>query len=177
MPFFLSSRRYGVLVNRFELSVFDMGAEEADAWQISLKDAALDLLLFAGEPRSILQKLGQLTGLAPRVPDWAMGVFVSRHLRTRELSTADGIRAMARAMTEHDLPWSGAIIEGWPTFDASRDQELREVVAELHALGKKVMVYDTCGRLEPEHWAMHEARPEFFVRNADGSSGIEEARI
>ena len=37
------------------------------------------------------------------------------------------------------------------------------------------MVYEACGRLPEKYWAAQQARPEYFIRNQDGSCEVQEA--
>jgi alpha-D-xyloside xylohydrolase len=177
VPFTLSSAGYGWLVNRFEGMVIDLDDDRSGRWTVSELEAPLDLYVFVDDdPRSILESLTQLTGRAPVPPEWGFGMLVSRHLRTGEFSTPEGVREMAREMDEADLPWSGVIIEGWPTFDRSRYDELRELAEELHEAGKKVMVYETCGRVPDNILEETEGRENYCLQMEDGSTSIEESR-
>jgi alpha-D-xyloside xylohydrolase len=170
IPFVLSSAGWAILVNRYESSELDLGATDPGRWRVGLDRAAMDAYLFlAADPAAILAKLGSLTGRAPLPAEWTFGIHVCRHGRLKEFATREGVMAMVRAMEEHRLPWTSVILEGWTTYDVSRWQELRSLVAELHAMGKKALVYDACGR---QHL---DARPEHLVRDADGSTRLLES--
>ncbi len=173
IPFVMSSSGWAILVNRYESSELDLGAANPEGWRISLDHAPMDVYLFldAG-PAAILDKLGALTGRSPLPAEWTFGVHVCRHGRLREFSTREGVMNMVRAMDEHRLPWSSVILEGWRMYDASSCGELESLVAELHALGKKVLVYDACGGPRYSLWG---EQPEYFVRSADGATSIEES--
>jgi len=174
IPFFLSSRGYGVLLNRFENAVFDLGHTDADRWSIRVAAGVpLDLYFFlAGSPADILADLARLTGPAPLPPGWAFGIHLCRHLDTRELGSAAGVRAVAQKMAEHDLPWTSVLLEGWEAYDPATYPALKEIVAELHAQGKKALMYEACGRV-PAPWA--EQHPEFVVADAAGNRLVAEA--
>jgi alpha-D-xyloside xylohydrolase len=172
IPFVMSSGGWAILVNRYESSELDLGAANPEGWRVSVDHAPMDLYLFLdAEPAAILDKLGALTGRALLPARWTFGVHVCRHGRLGEFSTREGVMAMVRAMEEHRLPWSSVILEGWRTHDASTHRELESLVAELHALGKKALVYDACGG---PRYSFFE-QPGHFVRNADGATGIEES--
>ncbi len=174
IPFVMSSAGWAILVNRWESSELDLGATNPEGWRINLDHAPLDVYFFLdATPSEILDKLGAFTGRAPLPAEWTFGVHVCRHGRLGEFSTREGVMAMVRAMEEHRLPWSSVILEGWRAYDASRYGELASLVAELHALGKKVLVYDACGRLRPPH--DRGVPPEHLVRTADGATCIEES--
>ncbi|MBC7320644.1 hypothetical protein H5T89_08345, partial [bacterium] len=95
IPFFLSTEGYGLFVNRYEYSFFDLGKGKLDKWSILLKDAPLDLYLFVSDsPKDILKDYAELSGFSPMPPEWSFGVFVCRHLRLKEFATIEGIREM-----------------------------------------------------------------------------------
>jgi len=178
IPLFLSTEGYGVFVNRYELSSFDLGKEKSDKWKITLKDSPLDLYLFTEDsPKEILKDYAELSGFSPMPPEWSFGIFVCRHLRLKEFATPDGIREMVKKMEENDLPWTVVIIEGWDAYDTSTYKDLKEIVDELHQKGKKVLVYERCGRLDKRYWEEHKAKDEFFVRDKNGNTLIEEAPL
>ncbi|MDT8392006.1 MAG: glycoside hydrolase family 31 protein [Lentisphaeria bacterium] len=147
IPLMISSGGYGVYLNRFEYSAFDLGHADENQWRISLRDAPLDLYLFAGTPADILDQYTALTGRSPMPADWAFGIHVCRHVRKKEFATSEGIRAMARAMAASDLPWHSAIIEGWDVYDPATYSDLKVISDELHSVGKKVMAYYATGRI------------------------------
>ncbi len=176
VPFMLSSGGYGIFVNRFEGMTLDLGVEDPARWSVSELDAPLDLYVIVDEaPRSVLESLTTLTGRSPTPPDWAFGMLVSRHGRTKEFSTPEGVRAMAARMAELDLPWSGVIIEGWPTYDTGTYDDLKELVDELHQAGKKVLVYDACGRVRGPLISELPEAESYCVSRADGTVDLEEA--
>ena len=176
IPFILSSRNYAILANRFETSLFDLGAKDHGSWNLTQLDAPLDVyIVFGNNPKDIYAKLIKLWGNPALPPAWGWGTLVSRHLNTEEFSSPDGIREMARKMTEHDLPWDAVIIEGWDTFNPETYNDLKVVTAELKKQGKKVLVYEACGRLQEKYWEAQQARPEYFIRDAEGSCNVKEA--
>ncbi|MBN1444832.1 MAG: glycoside hydrolase family 31 protein [Candidatus Omnitrophica bacterium] len=176
IPFIISTRKYAVLANRFEASTFDLGKTSSRHLTITQKNASLDIyILLFDNPREVYKKLMLLWGPARIPPEWGFGILVSRHLATEELSTTAGIREMASKMKEHGLPWSGAIIEGWDTYNPDTYKELDRIVRELLRDGKKTMVYDACGRLPEKYWKTQKSMPSFFVRDKQGNRTIAEA--
>ncbi|MFH1905154.1 MAG: TIM-barrel domain-containing protein [bacterium] len=173
IPFFLSTAKYGIFLNRYERSFFDLGKANKELWDIRVKEAPLDLYIFVdNSPKEILRKLSILCGFPPMPPEWSFGIYVCRHDRTREFSSSPGIRKMIEKMKEHDLPWSAVIIEGWDTYNVETYSELKKIVEEIHSLGKKVLVYEPCGRLDKKYWTNHETEKNFFVNDRKGNACI-----
>lgn len=140
IPLFCFSRGSGIFVNRYEYMEADLGAGDRDRWSVSLKKAPLDCYVFATDRLSeVLYGYSALTGFARRPPDWTFGMLVCRYYP--DFSTREGILTAIRKMEEHDLPWGGLLLEGWPTYDRSRWEELREICEFCRARGKKVLCY------------------------------------
>lgn len=177
VPFTMSNAGYAWLVNRFEGMEIDLDSGRKGGWSLSSLRAPLDVYVFVHDsPGEILASLTRLTGRAPVPPEWAFGMLVSRHGRTGEFSTAAGVHDMVRAMDAAGLPWSGVILEGWPTFDRTRYAELRELVEALHKAEKKVMVYEACGRVRANLCGRSERAEAHCLKMKDGSIDIEESR-
>lgn len=178
VPLVISSAGYGLFLNRFEASRFDLGSSKKDEWSFVQHDAPLDLYVFAGTPAQIVGRYVDLTGHPPVPADWTFGIHVCRHVREQEFSSVDGIRAMMRKMAEHDLPWHSVIIEGWDAYNKETYDDLQVISDEVHAADRKVLIYQACGRIG--HWlSQHDdefyeaqmgARPEYFVRDSAGNT-------
>jgi alpha-D-xyloside xylohydrolase len=188
IPLVLSSRGYGLFLNRYEHSILDLGAENPDRWFFIQEQAPLDLYIFlCGDPREILKEYSALTGHAPAPPSWLFGIQVCRHARLKEFGNQAGIREMIAKMEENDLPWDAVIAEGWDTYDVDSYGELEEITRLVHSLGKKILLYEPCGRFigghhvfpedsEPGRKAAREFafRESYLVRQPDGNTGLPE---
>ena len=176
IPFLMSSEKYGIFLNRYEASEFDLGNSNASLLQMIQHDAPFDLYVCIGEsPKKILASFSTLWGKPTVPPEWGFGMLVSRHGRTHEFSTSDGVLEMAKQMEKQDLPWSGVIVEGWETFNVKKHDDLKKLVHKLHTMDKKLMVYEACGRLPKHYWEANGAKSEYFVSNTDGDTAIKEA--
>ena len=179
VPFILSSRVYGLLLNRYEFSVLDLGAGKKDAWTFTLSGAPLDLYLFTDDhPSDILKSYSDLTGHAPMPAPWLFGIQVSRHgSRSRDFATVEGIEAMIQKMDENDFPWDAVIAEGWPTYNRDKYGDLRKIVDKVHGLGRKFLVYEPCGRVPHSDDPVEQGRIEknllfktdYLIKEPDGN--------
>lgn len=145
IPFAFSSNMSAVFFNRYEHSVFDIGCTEKNRFIVEQKYAPLDIYIFVCKnQKEILSEYSRLTGFAPVPPEWSFGTLVCRY--HPEFSSKEGVFAMADAMKENDFPWDAAIIEGWGTFKTEKRKDLKEIGDKLHSMGKKMMVYEQCGK-------------------------------
>jgi alpha-D-xyloside xylohydrolase len=84
------------------------------SYAVVVDDEALDLVLFAAqEPSGILDAYTELTGRAPPVPRWSLGLWVSRaHYET----PADAIE-VARKLRERRVPCDVLVLDGGAAWD------------------------------------------------------------
>ena len=118
-------------------------------YALVVDDEALDLFLFAGDaPAAILDAYTELTGRAPEVPRWSLGLWVSRaYYRTPEEAID-----VARKLRERRIPCDVITLDGraaWDTrtrfdfrWDASRFRDARASIAALHEQHLRVCVWE-----------------------------------
>lgn len=78
IPFYLSSRGYGILVNHPEHVSFEVASEHVSSVQFSVEDHALDYYVIYGPtPDKVLERYTSLTGRSPLPPPWSFGLWLS----------------------------------------------------------------------------------------------------
>lgn len=148
IPFVLSSRGYGLMLDTTRSGTFRLGSDREDAWQVSVDGAELDAVIFTGpEPLDVIEQFTGLTGRPPLPQPWALGVWKTT------LSGADAVRAEAQRLREEDLGVSAVWIydqleqetnSGWNSamgYPEGEYPDLPGLVAELHEAGYKVLGY------------------------------------
>ncbi len=78
VPFYISSRGYGLFLHHSAPSTFDFGTSYAGAVNLYLDAEWADLFFFFGMPRQILDDYTALTGKSPVPPLWSFGLWMSR---------------------------------------------------------------------------------------------------
>ncbi|HEU5078907.1 MAG TPA: alpha-xylosidase [Opitutaceae bacterium] len=105
VPFYLTNRGYGVLVNEAGPVSFEVASEKTTRVQFSLEAESLEYFLIYGPtPKDILRKLTALTGRPALPPAWTFGLWLSTSFTTNydEKTTTHFIDEMKR----RDLPVS-----------------------------------------------------------------------
>ena len=104
VPWLLSSRGYGVLIDRDERSRFRLGTERADAWSLEADAPALALRVFAGpRPRDALRRFTAATGRQPRRRRRGRSARGSRPA-SRTASSSTRRREIIAAQRDADVP-------------------------------------------------------------------------
>jgi alpha-D-xyloside xylohydrolase len=105
VPFYLTNRGYGVLVNETGPVSFEIASEKVARVQFSLEGESLEyFLIFGPTPKEILGKLTILTGRPALPPPWSFGLWLSTSFTTNY--DEQTVNSFIDGMEERDLPLS-----------------------------------------------------------------------
>lgn len=120
VPFFLSSRGYGVFFHTSAPLTADLGATHLSQSTVSLGDDEADLFVFLGSPKEVLDAYTDLTGKAALPPLWSFGLWMSRITYSSEAE----VRDVAAQLREHRIPCDVIHLDtGWFETDWHCDYE------------------------------------------------------
>jgi len=101
VPFFLSSRGYGVFVNHTSPITYELGSPSLQSAAFQVEDPYLDYFLIYGpHPKDILNRYTDLTGKSPLPPLWSFGLWMSR---SRYASRAQ-VEEVINGLREREIP-------------------------------------------------------------------------
>ena len=103
IPFYLTNRGYGVLVNHPENVSFEVASEKVSRVQFSVAGEALEYFVIYGPtPKDVLAKYTALTGRPALPPAWSFGLWLTTSFTTSydEATVTHFIQGMA----DRDLP-------------------------------------------------------------------------
>lgn len=78
VPFFMSDRGYGMFMHTSAPVTCDFGASYIGLNKLFMGDENLDLFIFLGEPKDILDEYTSLVGKTQMPPLWSFGTWMSR---------------------------------------------------------------------------------------------------
>ena len=146
VPFFLSSRGYGVFYHTSCPMTLDFGREYAQAQTAFLGDEEVDLFLMVGEPKEVLGAYTDLTGKSPLPPLWSFGLWMSRITYDSEAQA----REVAEKLKEYRIPCdvihldTGWFEEDWLCnykFSPSRFEDPKKLMEDLRKEGYRVCLW------------------------------------
>ena len=146
IPFFLSSRGYGMFAHTSAPATFDMGASYHGSNALLLGDDELDLFVFLGTPKQVLDEYTTLTGKAAMPPLWSFGFWMSRITYFSE----DEVRAVAAKLRESRVPADVIHLDtGWfendwrcdYQFSKTRFRDPAKMIADLKRDGFHVSLW------------------------------------
>ncbi|KAB8126805.1 alpha-xylosidase [Gracilibacillus oryzae] len=83
IPFYLSSKGYGVFVNHPEEVSFELGSETVSRSQFSVEGEYLDYYFINGpSPKEVVSRYTELTGKPALPPAWSFGLWLSTSFTT-----------------------------------------------------------------------------------------------
>lgn len=132
MPWFLSSRGYGFLLDSDWLNGFELATQRPDAWRVTTREPALRWTLYAGPtPAGALERFTADTGRQPEPAAWFFGPWVQPGPGASWWREQDVPITVAQTYA-HYLPCAA---------QHGRRDALRADAADWHAHGVKVTTY------------------------------------
>ncbi|MFE2022420.1 alpha-xylosidase [Streptomyces sp. NPDC059499] len=105
IPFYLSSRGYGVFVNHPGKVSFEIGSESVGQVQFSVEDQSLEYYIVAGPtPKEVLARYTALTGRPALPPAWSFGLWLTTSFCTSY--DEETVTSFVDGMAERDIPLS-----------------------------------------------------------------------
>ena len=180
VPFFFSNRGYGVFMHTSAPVTCDFGASYIGADRLFMADEKIDLFIFLGEPKDILDEYTDVTGKSPMLPLWTFGTWMSR---ITYFSQEEGLD-VANKIRSNKIPCDVIHFDtGWFDVDWQCDYEFsknrfKNPVAMLKQMDK--MGFKTClwqlPYFTPKNRYFNEiVERGMHVRNASGGMPYEDA--
>src|SRR5215203_5795853 len=182
VPFFMSSRGYGMFVHTSAPLTLDLGHSYDEANVIYLGDDVLDMFFFFGSPKEILSEYTAITGRAPLPPLWSFGLWMGRE----SYSSEEEVREVARKLREDRIPSDVIHIDtGWTEvphrcdfeFSRSRFEDPQKMLSDLEESGFRVSLWQL-PYLNPKNELHAEATEKgYAVLSAYGKPPVDDAVI
>jgi alpha-D-xyloside xylohydrolase len=182
VPFFMSSRGYGIFVHTSAPLTLDLGGSYDGAATVYLGDDVLDLFYFFGSPKEILSAYTSLTGRASVPPLWSFGLWMGR-----ETYSSEGeVREVARKLREDRIPSDVIHLDtGWTEvphrcdfeFSTSRFDDPKKMLSDLGDEGFRVSLWQL-PYLNPNNKLHSEVTEKgYAVLSAYGKPPVDDAVI
>jgi alpha-D-xyloside xylohydrolase len=149
IPFYLSSRGYGVLVNSTARVEFEIGTERVSQMQFSVPGEELDYFIFHGpDPKDVLEKYTRLSGRPALPPAWSFGLWLSTSFTTKYdektvMQFIDGMldRRIPLSVFHFDCFWMKQ--RHWCDFqwDPQAFPKPRQMLEKIKSRGIKICVW------------------------------------
>lgn len=103
IPFYLTNRGYGVLVNHPECVSFEIGSEKVSKVQFSVEGEYLEYFVIDGPtPKAVLERYTRFTGRPALPPAWSFGLWLTTSFTTNY--DEETVNRFIDGMAERNLP-------------------------------------------------------------------------
>ncbi len=180
IPFYMSNRGYGVFMHHSTPISIDFGKYFSGANSMMIGDDELDLFIFLGEPKDILDEYTDLTGKSPMPPLWSFGFWMSR---ITYFSEADGMQ-VASKLRKHKIPsdvihfdtgWFGVDWRCDYQFPTDRFPDAPKMIKDFKKQGFEICLWQL-PYFTPKNTLFNELiENDLFVTDAKGNPPYEDA--
>jgi alpha-D-xyloside xylohydrolase len=180
VPFFLSSRGYGVFMHTSSPITCDFGKYYSGIYSLMIGDDEADIFIFLGEPKDILNEYTNLTGKAPMPPLWSFGFWMSR---ITYFSEAEG-REVTKKLRDNKIPSDVLHFDtGWfetdwrcdYQFSKTRFKDAGKMMSDFKLMGFRTSLWQL-PYFVPKNTLFPEIiEKELFVKDRKGNLPYEDA--
>ncbi|HEY4759007.1 MAG TPA: TIM-barrel domain-containing protein [Thermoguttaceae bacterium] len=180
IPFFMSNRGYGMFMHTSSPITCDFGNYFSGVNSLMLGDNELDLFVFLGSPKEILDAYTNLTGKTAMPPLWSFGLWMGRCTYFSE----DETREVAAKLRENKIPSDVIHLDtGWfqtdwrcdYQFSPTRFKDPQKMLTDLKNDGFHVSLWQI-PYFVPKNTLFPEIiKKGLFVRDAKGGLPYEDA--
>jgi len=149
VPFYLSSRGYGVFVNHPEKVSFEVGSEKVESVGFSVPGESLEYYVISGpSPAEVLERYTTLTGRPALPPRWSFGLWLTTSFTTDY--DEETVTGFVQGMKDRDLPlhvfhFDCFWMKGFHWIDLEWDPEVfpepEAMLARLKERGLRICVW------------------------------------
>jgi alpha-D-xyloside xylohydrolase len=175
VPFFMSTKGYGIVLNQATKSFFDMGSKSSATYNIKVHGDVLDYYVMNGsEMKDVLRTYFSLTGTPALPPKWSFGLWLST---ISTYVTDQALIDIAHETREKQVPadvlhidpvWMGmkSLVCNFEWGD--NFSEYKRMVQEMRSLGFKLSLW--IAPYIPQDCRMYEEgiQAGYFVKDALG---------
>jgi alpha-D-xyloside xylohydrolase len=177
VPFYLTNRNYGVLVDDMGDVAFEIGSEKVENVQFSVKGEKLAYYILGGEsPKGVVQQYAKLTGMPALPPAWSFGLWLTTSFTTDydEATTLHFIQGMEERhiplrVFHFDCYWMRG--SHWCDFvwDPDTFPDPEGIIRRYHERGLKICVWLNSYVAQQSHLFQEGKGKGYFLKKTDGT--------
>ena len=179
IPFFMSNRGYGMFMHTSAPVTCDFGATYIGLNKMFMGDENLDLFVFFGEPKDILDEYTDLVGKPGMPPLWSFGTWMSRITYFSEKEGYD-VAANIRKnkypcdVIHFDTGWFDVDWQCDYKFSENRFQNPQQMLKDLKSQGFHVCLWQLPYFTPKNRYFPELIKKDMYVKNGNGELPYEE---
>ena len=179
IPFFMSNRGYGIFMHTSAPVTCDFGATYIGLNKMFMGDENLDLFVFFGEPKDILDEYTDLVGKPGMPPLWSFGTWMSRITYFSEKEGYD-VAANIRKnkypcdVIHFDTGWFDVDWQCDYKFSENRFQNPQQMLKDLRSQGFHVCLWQLPYFTPKNRYFSELIEKDMYVKNGNGELPYED---
>lgn len=179
IPFFMSNRGYGMFIHTSAPVTCDFGATYIGLNKMFMGDENLDLFVFFGEPKDILDEYTDLVGKPGMPPLWSFGTWMSRITYFSEKEGYD-VAANIRKnkypcdVIHFDTGWFDVDWQCDYKFSENRFQNPQQMLKDLRSQGFHVCLWQLPYFTPKNRYFSELIEKDMYVKNGNGELPYED---
>lgn len=179
IPFFMSNRGYGMFMHTSAPVTCDFGATYIGLNKMFMGDENLDLFVFFGEPKDILDEYTDLVGKPGMPPLWSFGTWMSRITYFSEKEGYD-VAANIRKnkypcdVIHFDTGWFDVDWQCDYKFSENRFQNPQQMLKDLKSQGFHVCLWQLPYFTPKNRYFPELIKKNMYVKNGNGELPYED---
>ena len=179
IPFFMSNRGYGMFMHTSAPVTCDFGATYIGLNKMFMGDENLDLFVFFGEPKDILDEYTDLVGKPGMPPLWSFGTWMSRITYFSEKEGYD-VAANIRKnkypcdVIHFDTGWFDVDWQCDYKFSENRFQNPQQMLKDLRSQGFHVCLWQLPYFTPKNRYLSELIEKDMYVKNGNGELPYED---
>lgn len=179
IPFFMSNRGYGMFMHTSAPVTCDFGATYIGLNKMFMGDENLDLFVFFGEPKDILDEYTDLVGKSGMPPLWSFGTWMSRITYFSEKEGYD-VAANIRKnkypcdVIHFDTGWFDVDWQCDYKFSENRFQNPQQMLKDLRSQGFHVCLWQLPYFTPKNRYFSELIEKDMYVKNGNGELPYED---
>ncbi len=179
IPFFMSNRGYGMFMHTSAPVTCDFGATYIGLNKMFMGDENLDLFVFFGEPKDILDEYTDLVGKPGMPPLWSFGTWMSRITYFSEKEGYD-VAANIRKnkypcdVIHFDTGWFDVDWQCDYKFSENRFQNPQQMLKDLKSQGFHVCLWQLPYFTSKNRYFPELIKKDMYVKNGNGELPYED---
>ncbi len=179
IPFFMSNRGYGMFMHTSAPVTCDFGATYIGLNKMFMGDENLDLFVFFGEPKDILDEYTDLVGKPGMPPLWSFGTWMSRitYFSKKEgYDVAANIRKNKYPcdVIHFDTGWFDVDWQCDYKFSENRFQNPQQMLKDLRSQGFHVCLWQLPYFTPKNRYFSELIEKDMYVKNGNGELPYED---
>jgi alpha-D-xyloside xylohydrolase len=179
VPFFMSSRGYGVFMHTSAPVTCDFGATNINATKLFMADESMDFFVFLGEPKDVLNEYTDIVGKASMPPLWSFGTWMSRITYFSEqegYEVAQNLRKnkIPADVIHFDTGWFDTDWQCDYEFSPSRFPNPQQMLADLKKDGFRVSLWQLPYFTPKNRFFQELIEKDLYVKDAKGELPYED---